>query len=106
MMLELLRSALAVLIGFGVGYGFGLLQENARRRNATLQAKGDFKLGVQQLPGTGRRIAYLLLSLLAVQLVCPLLFRDGIQWLVSFGLLVGYGIPMWSQLRERLREKH
>lgn len=105
MMLELLKSALAVLIGFGVGYGFGLLQENARRRNAALQSAGDFKLGVKQLPGTGRRIAYLLLSLLAVQLLCPLLFRDGIQWLVSFGLLVGYGIPMWSQLRERLREK-
>jgi len=106
MILELLRSVLAVLIGFGVGYGFGLLQENARRRNARLQSKGDFKLGVQQLPGTGRRVAYLLLSLLAVQLACPLLFRNGIQWVVSGGLLVGYATPMWSQLRERLREKN
>lgn len=104
-MIDIIRTLSAVLIGLAVGYSFGLLQENARRRNAALQSAGELKLGVQQLPGTGRRIAYLLLSLLAVQLLCPLLFRDGIQWLVSGGLLVGYAIPMWSQLRARLREK-
>jgi hypothetical protein len=104
-MIDIILSLFAVIVGFGVGYSFGLLQENARRRNAVAQARGDYKLGMGQLPGTGRRIAYLVLSLLAVQLICPLLFRDGIQWMVSGGLLVGYAIPMWSQLRERLRAK-
>ncbi|HEY9154455.1 MAG TPA: hypothetical protein VIM69_04950 [Opitutaceae bacterium] len=105
MLIDLVKGTIAVLVGFGVGYSFGLMQENARLRNAALQAKGNFKLGVKQLPGTGRRIAYLLLSLLAAQLICPLLFRDGVQWLVSGGLLIGYGIPMWGQMRARLREQ-
>ena len=105
MMLDLVRSALAVLVGFGVGYSFGLLQENTRRRNEALQSAGAFNSGMKQLPGSGRRVAYLLLALLVVQLLCPLLFRDGIQWLVSGGLLIGYGITMWRQLRERLGEK-
>jgi hypothetical protein len=54
------------------------------------------------MPGSGARVAYLLLLLIGIQLICPMLFRDGTQWWVSGGLALGYG---WTLLRElRLRQ--
>lgn len=55
------------------------------------------------MPGSGQRVAGLLLGLVAVQILCPLLFVDGTQWLVSGGLVVGYGWTLYVQMRQRLR---
>jgi hypothetical protein len=44
------------------------------------------------------RVAYLLVALLAVQILCPLLFSDGVQWWVSSGVLAGYGTMLYRQL--------
>ena len=100
---DLLRSILGFGSGILIGYAFGLLQNIAWRRHQALEAKGKFKNGWSIMPGSGRRIAYLLIALFLVQVACPLLFVDSMQWFVSAGVLVGYGAMLYSQMRERMR---
>jgi len=54
--------------------------------------------------GCGARVAYLLLTLLLVQYICPLLFVEGTQWWVSAGLVIGHGLLLYRQLRLRIKE--
>ena len=96
----IVSSALALATGSAIGYAFGLLQAAALRRNEQRQSEGRLKHGWSLMPGAGVRVAYLLLVLLGVQVICPMLFRDGIQWWVSCGVLAGYG---WTLLRRILR---
>ena len=56
------------------------------------------------MPGSGARVAYLLIALALVQFLCPLLFVDGTQWWVSAGVIAGYGWLLYRQLRQRMRE--
>jgi hypothetical protein len=92
----------AILAGAVIGIGFGMLQDFARRRNEKKQAEGKLNTGWVLIPGSGARVAYLLLTLVAIQIVCPLLFRDGTQWWVSGGLVCGYGLTLFLQLRQRI----
>ena len=48
-------------------------------------------------------MAYLLIALLIVQVVCPLIFLNGTQWAVSGGVVLGYGWMLGIQLRLRLK---
>jgi hypothetical protein len=49
------------------------------------------------------RVAYLLLTLVAIQFICPMLFKNGTtQWWVSGGVIFGYGTMLALQLRERV----
>jgi hypothetical protein len=57
------------------------------------------------MPLSGLRVAYLVIALALVQLVCPLLFSDGTQWWVSGGVALGYGRVLWLQMRQLLRER-
>ncbi|HEY4299605.1 MAG TPA: hypothetical protein VGM73_01945 [Candidatus Didemnitutus sp.] len=100
MISELLIQVSAVLAGGILGYGFGLLQQAALRRNEKRQQQGNLKSGFSLMPGAGVRVAYFLVTLILVQVICPLLFRDGTQWWVSGGVLAGYG---WTLLRQLLR---
>src|SRR5437660_12927497 len=88
---DLPRLVVAALAGGMIGYAFGLLQQVALRRNDERERTGRFKSGWSLMPGAGVRVAYLLILLALVQLICPLLFVDGTQWVVSGGLAVGYG---------------
>ena len=87
-----------------IGLGFGLVQERARQRNERLQDSGKLTNGWAVMPGSGRRVAYLLVALVLVQAVCPLLFNNGTQWWVSGGVVAGYGYLLFCQLRERLSQ--
>jgi hypothetical protein len=101
-LMNVLQAITGIIAGALIGAGFGLLQDAARRRNERLQSSGKLKSGWAVMPGAGRRVAYLLLALVLVQLVCPLLFRDGIQWWVSAGVAGGYGLILYLHLRRRL----
>ena len=101
---ELLRVSGAVVSGAFIGYAFGLIQNIALRRHLRLEKQGKFKNAWSIIPGSGQRVAGLLLTLIAVQSICPLLFVDGIQWLVSAGVVLGYGWVLFHQLRKRLNE--
>ncbi len=95
-----LLSVTAILIGGGVGWLFGSLQQAAARRNERRQAEGNLKNGWAVMPGSFARVAYLLVGLAVVQFLCPLLFAGTRQWWVSAGLGGGYG---WTLLRQLLR---
>ena len=95
------RSATALLMGGAIGYGFGMIQNAARVRNEKLQAEGKLKHQMINIPGSGKRTAYLLVALVLVQLICPLLFANGVQWWVSGGLAAGYGWSLFQQMMHR-----
>jgi hypothetical protein len=101
-MINLLQSLLGLSAGALIGYGFGLIQHAARQRNERRQAEGKLNSGWAVMPGSGRRVAYLLIMLAGLQFVCPLLFNDGVQWWVSGGVAAGYGFQLLRELRLRM----
>lgn len=102
-LVDILRSLVGIAAGATIGYAFGLLQNAALRRNAERQKDGKLKNGWTLMPGSGVRVAYLLIALVLVQLICPLLFVDGTQWWVSGGVIAGYGVMLYHQLRLKMR---
>jgi hypothetical protein len=100
-LINVLRSLLAVSAGGMIGYAFGLIQNAARLRHEKKQQDGKFKSGWSIIPGSGARTAYLLVALFLVQMICPLLFEAGTKWVVSGGVAAGYGWALFQQLRFR-----
>ncbi len=103
-LVDLIRDLAGLVAGGGIGLAFGILQQAALRHNERREQSGQLKNGWSLMPGSGARVAYLLLALILVQLVCPLLFADGTQWWVSAGLVLGYGWVLSKQLRHRMKE--
>jgi uncharacterized BrkB/YihY/UPF0761 family membrane protein len=99
MLIDLVSNFAGLVAGATIGYAFGLLQQAALRRNEKRQLEGKLHSGLSLVPGAGARVAYLLLTLILVQVICPLLFRDGTQWWVSGGLVAGYGWTLFKQLQ-------
>lgn len=95
---------IGLLIGTAIGMGFGMLQELAWRRNERLQQSGKLTNGWAVMPGSMRRVAYLLAALAGVQILCPLLFATDCRWWVSGGVLIGYGFLLFRQLQQRLHQ--
>jgi len=100
----MLQELTGLLAGAIIGVGFGMIQNAARRHNERKQAEGKLNTGWVLMPGSGARVAYLLIALVLIQIVCPLLFKDGIQWWVSGGLVAGYGLMLFRELRQRLSQ--
>lgn len=98
-----LLMGLCVLIGGAIGLAFGRVQAAAGRRNARLQAEGKLNTGWAVMPGSFRRVAYLLVALVLVQVACPLLFAGAYAWFVSGGLVAGYGWILYRELMTRRR---
>ena len=99
----MLASIAALIVGGIIGLAFGQLQNVARRRNEQKEQAGKFKSGWSLMPGSGVRVAYLLITLVLIQIICPMLFKNGsTQWWVSGGVILGYGVMLALQLRERL----
>lgn len=101
--MEVVRWSVAIVAGAVIGLGFGTLQQAALRRNEERERSGKLKNGWSLMPGAGARVAYLLIALALIQVVCPLLFQEGTQWFVSGGLVAGYGWMLLSQMRARLK---
>ena len=94
-------ALLALAGGTGIGYWFGLIQDAAQRRNEQRQQSGELKSSWAVMPGSGKRVAGLLLALVAIQLVCPIFFADGTQWWISGGVAVGYGYQLFKHLQQQ-----
>jgi hypothetical protein len=101
--MTLFRMIAALVAGTAIGFMFGLIQNYALRRNQQRQADGTLNNGWAVMPGSGRRVAYLLIALVLVQIICPLLFQDGSQWWVSGGVCIGYGSTLLRRLLQRNR---
>lgn len=102
---QILVATLSLAAGGMIGLFFGTLQKNAVRRYEQLQQSGKLNNGWMVMPGSMRRVAYLLMALALVQFVCPMLFSNGCQWWVSGGVVAGYGWTLYKQLRERLAQQ-
>jgi hypothetical protein len=100
-LLEILRSAAAFVAGGLIGLSFGWLQDLALRRHQKREQSGNFNNGWAVMPGSMRRVAYLLVALALVQLLCPVLFVGISQWCVSAGVVLGYGTLLFRRLRQR-----
>ena len=98
---SIVRIVLSLGGGAAIGYGFGLIQAAAQRRNDHRQQSGELKSPWGVMPGSGLRVACLLLALVAIQVICPVFFADGTQWWISAGVAGGYGFLLFRQLRER-----
>lgn len=93
-------SAIGVVIGGFVGFSFGTIQNNAQRKYKQLQQSGSFNSGWAVMPGSMRRTAYLLMLLAGIQLACPFFFEGNtVQWMISAGVVLGYGWTLVMQLR-------
>jgi len=99
-LMSIFRPVAALIAGGAIGFMFGFIQNLALRRNERRQASGSLNSGWAVMPGSGRRVAYLLIALVLVQIVCPLLFQDGTQWWVSGGVCAGYACAMVRRLLE------
>ncbi len=99
---QIIAAAAALVAGGTIGAGFGVIQEAARRRNERLQAAGRLTNGWAVMPASGKRVAFLLIALVLVQIFCPLLFSNDTKWWVSGGVAVGYGFALAMDLRRRL----
>jgi len=101
--IAILQSSVALLVGGVIGLGFGAIQAAAQRRYEKRQQEGKFKDGWSVIPGSGKRVAGLLIVLAAIQFFCPLLFTAGTQWWVSGGLVAGYGWTLFQKLMTQRR---
>jgi len=96
----IVRILLGLVAGGLIGYAFGLIQNAARLRNEKKQLEGKLKTGWSIMPGSGLRVACLMVALVLIQVICPLLFDDGTQWWVFAGVGLGYG---WTLVHQILR---
>ena len=102
--INMVQELSGVAVGTVIGLGFGKVQDAARRHNEKKQAEGKLSNGWSVMPGSGARVAYFLIVLIIIQLICPLLFRDGVQWWVLSGVAAGYGYMLYTQLRKRMAQ--
>jgi len=101
---SILCSVAGLAAGAIVGVTFGAIQQAASRRYQKREQAGQLHSGWAIMPGSMRRVAYLLAALALVQLAVPSLFANGLQWWVSGGVVAGYGMVLFLQLRHRLSE--
>ena len=93
---NILFIAMGLTLSVIIGIAFGSSQRAASRRHQQLEQHGVFPTAWVIVPGSIRRLSFLLFALVIIQLVFPILFeRDGMQWLVSAGIVLGYG---WTLL--------
>jgi hypothetical protein len=100
-MITILTSIAGLIVGGIFGFGFGSIQNAAQRRHQKRQESGTFKSGWAIMPGSMSRVALFIIMLALIQLVCPMLFEGASQWLVSAGVVIGYGWTLLSQHREQ-----
>jgi hypothetical protein len=100
-----LTSAAALAVGVVIGFLFGVVQNAALARNRKkLNDKRSHVTPWGAVPGSMSRVAMLLVVLVAVQVCCPMLFSGDVQWLISAGVLLGYGWSFMKKLQQRAEE--
>jgi hypothetical protein len=100
-LMDVIRPLAGLFAGGVIGLGFGWVQNLALHRNEKRQQSGGLNSGWVVMPGSMGRVAYLLLALVLVQIFCPLLFVNGIQWWVSAGVVAAYGALLFRRLGQR-----
>jgi len=102
-MTNIVLSLIGFLVGGFVGAAFGAIQNAAALRHGKKQEAGKLRSSLAIMPGSLRRVAFLMIALVFVQLGMPMLFTGNIQWVVSAGVIFGYGCMLYLQFRRRVR---
>ena len=89
---------LGLILGLLIGGAFAWLQFQALRRNELLEKQQQLPAFLKQLPRSGVRVAFLLATLVAVQVFFP----AADKWWLSGTLAVAYGIPFCWRLKDRI----
>lgn len=94
--------ALGGLVAGGiVGVAFGAIQLAAQRKYELRQRKGKSTSGWIVVPGSFTRVAFLMIALVIVQVFLPSFFLNNMQWMVSAGVILGYGWILFQQVRRQ-----
>ena len=88
------------MLGLAIGGAFAWLQFQALRRNELLEKQEQLPGLLKQLPGSGARVAFLLMALVAVQAFFP----RADKWCLSAALVAAYGIPFVWRLKDRISQ--
>lgn len=97
---SIVLALLGFLIAVFIGITFGSGQQAALRRQRELGRRGHLPTAWEIVPGSLRRMTFLLFALVVIQWGCPILFeREGMPWLVTAGVLIGYG---WMLFKGRV----
>ncbi len=100
-MIMIFISLTAIIVGYVIGFWFGTIQNAALIRNKKKYESGKLKNGFFLMPGSMGRIAMLLIILVVIQFAIPMFFQGNIQWILSAGIILGYGWTFVKQLRNR-----
>jgi hypothetical protein len=102
-MTNTLFTIAAFIIGGLIGLAFGAVQNFALRRNEKRQKDGHLKSGWMVIPGSMTRVAFLMIALVLVQIGMPVLFNGISQWMVSAGVVLGYGWMLYFEYRRKVQ---
>jgi hypothetical protein len=84
-----------------VGFAFGAIQFAAQRKYELRLRRGRSTGGWVAVPGSFTRVAFLMIALVIVQVCLPSFFLDNMKWMVSVGVVLGYGWTLLQQIRSR-----
>jgi hypothetical protein len=85
---------LGVAFGTIIGGVFAWLQLQALRRNELLEKRQELPTLLKQIPGSGARVAFLLIALVLVQVFVP----TADKWWLTGSLALSYGVPFLFRL--------
>ena len=84
-------------LGALIGMGFAWLQLQALRRNELLDQQRDIPGWLKQVPGSMGRVAFLLITFVLAQVVCP---RANVVWMAA-GVAIAYAVPFLLRLKAK-----
>jgi amino acid transporter len=102
-MTNTLLTIAGFIVGGLIGLAFGAVQNVALRRNEKRQKDGHLKSGWMVMPGSMTRVAFLMIALVLVQIGMPMLFNGVSQWMVSAGVVLGYGWMLYVEYRRKVQ---
>jgi hypothetical protein len=102
-MIETLITIAGFIVGGFIGLAFGAIQNYALHRNEKRQETGNLKSGWMVMPGSMTRVAFLMIALVLVQIGMPMLFEGVSQWMVSAGVVLGYGWMLYAEFRRKVQ---
>jgi amino acid transporter len=102
-MTNTLLTIAGFIVGGLIGLAFGAIQNVALRRNEKRQKAGYLKSGWMVMPGSMTRVAFLMIALVLVQIGMPMLFDGLSQWMVSAGVVLGYGWMLYVEYRRKVQ---
>lgn len=92
---------LGIILGAVIGGAFAWLQLLALRRNELLEKQEKVPTLLRQIPGSGGRVAFLLMALVLAQVLFQ---KASVVWMAA-GVAVAYAIPFVIRLKVKYQQR-